>query len=289
MKNAWWRSAIWVLPWAIGFLVFIALPTLMSLWYGFTDYAMLEPPVFIGLDNYRELLGDGLFWITVRNTLVYTVAAVSLGTIVAIALALLLHQPIRGRSVARAAVFLPTLVPIVATALGWTWMYNTESGLVNRLVALIGVAGPSWLDQAGWAMAALVIMSLWSIGGAVIIYLAALGDVPKTLYEAADLDGVSWVGRIRHVTLPMISPAILFNVVVSTIWALQVFAVPLLMTRGGPDNATRFYTMYLYENAFLYGRMGYACAMGWIQLITIVALTGVLFLASRRLVHYRAG
>lgn len=288
MRTSWWRNAIWVSPWAIGFLAFIALPTAMSLWYGFTDYALLEPPVFIGLENYRELWGDAMLRRTVVNTLVYGAGSVGLGTVAGIALALLLHERVRGRAIARAAVFLPTLVPIIAVALGWSWMYNAESGLVNRALGVVGITGPAWLDDAGWAMTALILMSLWSVGGAVVIYIAALGDVPMSLYEAADLDGVSAAGRVRHVTLPMISPAILFNVVVSTIWALQVFAVPLVMTRGGPENATRFYTMYLYENAFLYGRMGYACALGWIQLIAVVMLTAGLFAVSRRLVHYRA-
>jgi len=279
---------IWVAPWVIGFLVFMALPLGLSAYYSFTDYSLLETPVGIGLDNYRELAGDALFRRTMVNTAIYTVGAVGLGTLLALGLALLLRRPGPGVTFGRAAVFLPTLVPIVAATLGWGWMLNAEHGLLNAALASVGVAGPDWLGDRAWAMPAIIMIGLWNVGGATIIYVAALQDVPPALEEAASIDGAGPLGRLRHVILPMISPAILFNVVTATIWSLQIFAIPYILTEGGPEHATYFYTMYLYDNAFVYGRMGYACAMGWLQFLVIVGLTGVLFRVSRRFVHYHA-
>jgi multiple sugar transport system permease protein len=283
------RGLAWISPWVIGFVAFVAAPALVSLACSLTDYSLLEPPLFIGLENYRELWGDSLFWLTLRNTIVYTAGSVTLTTIIAIGLALLLQRDGRGVALARAAVFLPTLVPLVAAALGWMWLYNGELGLLNALLERVGITGPNWLGDRSWAMPSLVAMSGWQIGTAMVIYIAALRDVPRALYDAAAIDGASTWRRLRHVTLPMISPAILFNVVIAIIWSLQVFAVPHIMTEGGPDNATNFYTMYLYANAFEYQRMGYASAMAWIQLLVIVAMTGATFLLARRLVFYRAG
>ncbi|MHC5023161.1 MAG: carbohydrate ABC transporter permease [Planctomycetota bacterium] len=278
----------WISPWIVGFALFMLVPAGMSLYFSLTDYSLLEPPVFVGLDNFSELLGDEVVGIALWNTALYTVVAVPLGTVVAIAIALLLARPRRGIGLARAAVFLPTLVPLVAAALGWTWMYNAEHGAINALLAWVGITGPDWLGEGRWAMTALILMSAWSIGGAMVIYLAAIRDVPRQLDEAADLDGAGPLGRLVHVTLPMISPAILFNVVIGIIWSLQVFAVPYIMTRGGPDNATYFYTMYLFDNAFVFGRMGYACALGWLQLVVILIVTGLFLRGSRRFVFYRA-
>jgi multiple sugar transport system permease protein len=168
------------------------------------------------------------------------------------------------------------------------WLYNDEFGLFNVILRAVGLPTPDWLGAEGWAMASLIIMGLWYVGGAMVIYLAALRDVPQALYDASAIDGVSPMRRFWHVTLPMISPAVLFNVVMGIIWSIQVFAVPYIMTKGGPDDATLFYTMYLYDNAFVFGRMGYASAMAWIQFLAIVVLTGGMFLLARKFVHYRA-
>lgn len=279
---------LWIAPWLVGFGLFLALPLGLSLYYSLTDYSLLEPPIFLGLDNYRELLGDDLFWITVRNTAVYAVAYVVLGNALAIGLAVLLARPSPLATLGRMTVFLPTIVPLVAVALGWMWMYNTESGIINRLLGLVGIAGPHWLGERPWAMAALILMGLWSVGGAFVIYLAAVRDVPRALYEASSLDGVGAAGRLRHITLPMISPAILFNVIVGVIWSVQMFAAPYMMTRGGPEDSTRFYTMYVYENGFVHGRMGYASALAWVQFAVILVLTLIVIRGSRRLVFYQA-
>lgn len=294
---------LFVSPWLVGFLAFMAAPIAMSLYYSFTDYPVLEPPVWIGLENYRSMLGDPIFWRTMWNTTLYAALAVPIGTLAALCVAWLLNQGTRGQSVFRAAVFVPSLVPLVASAMIWMWLFNGELGLINagldwagaRLdgvasalgLAEPGLRGPNWLGDKGWAMSALVIMSLWSIGNSVVIYLAALQDVPTSLYEAADLDGMGPLTRFLNVTIPMISPVILFNVIMAIIGSWQVFAVPYIMTAGGPEYATYFYTMYLYDNAFQYQKMGYASAMAWVQLLIILALTGLTFLVSRRYVHYR--
>lgn len=277
----------WVSPWIVGFVLFMLAPMGVSLYYSLTDYSLLEPPISVGLANYRELANDHVFWVTVRNTGLYALFSVVLGTILTIGLAAVLNSNRRGVGLVRAVVFLPTLVPLVAAALAWTWMYNGEAGLINSLLGRIGIDGPNWLGDRRWAMSALVMMSLWQVGGAVVICLIAMRDVPQSLYQAVSIDGAGPIRRFWHVTLPMISPAILFNVIMAIIWSLQVFAVPYIMTKGGPEDATRFYTQYLYENAFVYGRMGYASAMAWIQLLAVLVLTGITIRLSRRFVHYR--
>ncbi len=280
---------LWVSPWVIGFLAFMAVPAAMSAFYSFTDYALLEPPVWIGLDNYRAIASDKLFFLSLKNTLVYALGTVTLGTIVSLALALLLDQPLRGRDLVRAIVFLPTLVPIVAVSLGWMWIYNPNTGLINVTLRAVGVEHPpNWLGLPGLAMGSLIFMSLWMVGSAVVIYGAALRDVPVALREAAAIDGAGPVSRFWNVTLPMISPAVMFNVVMSIIWSLQVFAIPYIMTKGGPNNSTLVYSMYVFRSAFEYGRMGYASALAWLQLLVTLALTLGLLTLARRFVYYRA-
>lgn len=281
------RGLLWVSPWIVGTLVFLAVPVAMSAYYSLTDYSLLEPPVYIGADNYRELVSDATFWKALRNTLVYTVAGVVLGGVVSVLIAVLLEQRLRGTSLVRAIVFLPTLIPIVAASIGWLWLYNGQYGLFNSILGAFHVRGPDWLGDVRWAMPSLIVMSAWFVGAAVVICTAALRDTPATLYEAADLDGMGARHRLVHVTLPMISPAILFNAVMSAIWGLQVFAVPLIMTRGGPQDSTLVYSMYVFRSAFEYGRMGYASALAWVQFLLTVVVTVAALRLSRRFVHYR--
>jgi multiple sugar transport system permease protein len=290
---------LFVSPWIVGFAAFLLAPIALTLYYSFTDYTVLEPPLWIGLENYGRLLHDPVFWRVLHNTAIYVFIGVPLCTVAAIAIACLLNSNIRFRAFWRAMVFLPSLVPLVAAAMVWMWMFNGELGLINNaLDPLLGLVnatlgtdlrGPNWLGSPKWVMPSLILMSLWGIGNAVVIYLAALRDVPASLYEAAALDGVSPFGRFLHVTLPMISPVVLFNVIVGIIAAWQVFAVPYVMlgTSGGPDRAGYFYTTYLYDNAFPYSKMGYASAMAWVQLLIVLALTWFTIVSSRRLVYYR--
>jgi ABC-type sugar transport system permease subunit len=282
---------MWVSPWVVGFAAFMLLPMGMSLYYSFTDYPMLEPPIWIGWGNYLRLLTDDVFRLALKNTAVFALLSIPLCTIAALVIAALLNTRVRARGFFQAAVFLPTLVPLAASAMIWMWLFNGDSGLINRLLRFAGIPGPNWLLEDRWAMPVLVIISLWSVGQAVVIYIAALQDVPPALYEAAAIDGMGPVRRFWHVTVPMISPVILFNVITLMIGTLQTFAVPYVLSKaaaGGPDRAMYFYTMYMYDNAFPYQQMGYASAMAWVQLVIILALTGATFALGRRFVYYRA-
>jgi multiple sugar transport system permease protein len=274
-------------PWLIGFSVFTLLPIVLSFYYSLCDYSLLQKPLYTGLDNYRALAADPVFWKSLVNTGYYALMALPAGMLVSLGLALLLNADVKGQAIYRTIFFLPSLVPAVASAMLWLWLFNAKLGLINVLLGKIGISGPQWLASQEWAMPALALMSLWGVGNTVVIYLAGLQDVPRELYEAAEIDGANPWQRLRNVTLPMISPVIFFNLVMAIIGSMQVFAVPYIMTGGGPARATYFYTMYLYDNAFNFLRMGYASAMAWVQLLIILCLTGFAFWSSKRWVHYQ--
>jgi multiple sugar transport system permease protein len=275
-------------PWLIGFLLFTLVPVALSFYYSLCDYTLLQPPVYRGLENYKTLAGDPVFWQALRNTAVYGVVALPLGLIVALAIAMLLNSRVPGVSIYRAIVFLPSVVPVVASAMLWLWLLNSRLGLVNTILKGLGVDDPpGWLTDVRWAMPALILTSLWGVGNTVVIYLAGLQDVPRELYEAADIDGASGARKIWHVTLPAISPVIFFNLIMGIIGTLQVFAAPYILTAGGPSRSTYFFTMYLYDNAFSYLKMGYASAMAWVQLVLILILTALATWTGRHWVHYQ--
>ena len=264
------------------------MPVCLSLYYSFCDYSLLQPPLFKGLANYRMLWHDPVFRKVLGNTVVYGLLALPLGMLAALGVAMLLNSKIRGVSIYRTIVFLPSLVPAVASAMLWLWLFNSKLGLINTTLNALGVANPpGWLSDVRWAMPALVLMSFWGIGNSVVIYLAGLQDVPRELYEAAEIDGASSFRHVWHVTLPSISPVIFFNLIMGIIGTLQVFATPFIMTGGGPARSTYFFTMYLYDNAFTYLKMGYASAMAWIQLLMVLALTALAAWSSKRWVHYQ--
>lgn len=274
-------------PWCIGFGLFLAYPLLASVYYSFCDYSVLRPPVWIGLDNYRGLARDEVFWIGLKNTASYAAMALPLGALLAISLALLLNAKVRGMTVYRTIFFLPSLVPAVSLAVLWLWVFNGEHGVLNAALGLFGIKGPNWLGDPAWSKPALVLLGIWGAGQAIVIYLAGLQDVPQPLYEAAELDGAGWWAKTRHVTLPMLSPVILFNLIIGIIGTLQVFTVPYVMfPNGTPARSTYFYTMYLFDNAFIYHKMGYACAMGWIMFVIILLLTLLSLKISERHVYY---
>lgn len=287
----------WISPWLVGFLAFMLVPAGMSMYYSLTDFPLLESPLWIGADNYARLLTDPDFHLSLRNTVVYAGVVIPLSITVAVILAALLNtRGLRWKRYFEAAIFIPTLMPLVAASMIWMWLFNGQYGLINalisRLLSPLGITGPNWLFETRTAMAAVVIIAVWGVGQAVILFVAALREVPEQLYEAADIDGMGPVRKFFHVTLPMISPMILFNTITLLIGAFQVFVVPFIIfqkDKGGPGRTAYFYTSYLYDNAFVYGQFGYACAMAWVQLLIILSLTGLLFLVSRRLVFYRAG
>jgi multiple sugar transport system permease protein len=280
----------WVSPWLIGAAAFMFVPMALSLYFSFTDYSMLEPPLWVGLENYQRMLSDPELFRSVKNTLYFSAISIPLTTVFALVLAALLSGGVRFGRFFQAMVFIPTLVPLVAAAMVWSWLFNAEFGLVNQALRGVGITGPNWLLDPAWAVPALVVMNLWSVGQSVVVYVAALQDVPRHLYEAAELDGMGPVRRFWNVTVPMISPAILFNVITLAINTVQVFAAPYIMfrTKDGQNPGGLFYTMYLYDNGFTYLRMGYASAMAWVLLIITMLLTGLMFWASRRMVYYRA-
>jgi len=275
-------------PWIVGFLVFTLTPVALSVYYSFTDYSLLQTPASVGFDNYRQLWQDPIFWKVVGNTAYFAVLALPIGLCIAMGLALLLNVKIGCQSVYRTLIFLPSLVPAAASAMLWLWLFNSKLGLINFFLTSIGIDNPpGWLTDKHWAMPALVLMSFWGVGNTVVIFLAGLQNVPRELYEAAELDGAGKTRALWHVTLPCISPVIFFNLIMGIIGTLQVFTLPYIMLPGGqPDRATYFYAMYLYDNAFPYVRMGYASSMAMIQLLVILGLTGIAFWSSRRWVHY---
>jgi multiple sugar transport system permease protein len=237
------------------------------------------------LENYRLLWHDALFWKSLGNTLYYAAMALPAGMLVSLGLALMLNADIRGQAFYRAVVFLPSLIPAIASAMIWLWMFNGRLGLFNFLLGKLGISGPSWLGDR-WAMPSLALMSLWGVGNTVVIYLAGLQDVPRELLEASQIDGAGPMRRLVSVTLPILSPVIFFNLVMAILGTFSILTVPYIMTQGGPDNATYFYTMFNYEQAFRFLHMGYASALAWIQLLITLLLTAIAFWSAKKWVHY---
>ncbi len=282
------RGLAWLSPWLVGFAAFTALPIGLSVYYSLCDYSLVQPAVFTGRENYLALAHDRVFWQAVGNTLFYAAIALPTALVLALGLALLLNLKVRGQAVYRTLVFLPSLVPAVASAMLWLWLFNTRLGLINLGLQKLGVDDPpGWLSQTAWTKPALILMSLWGVGNTVVIFLAGLQDVPRELYEAAELDGAGPAGQLFNVTLPVLSPVIFFNLIMAVIGTFQIFTAPYIMTQGGPARSSYFYTMYLYDNAFTYLHMGTASAMAWVQFLIVLTLTGFFFWTSKRWVHYQ--
>jgi len=278
---------MFISPWLIGFTVFTAGPFLISIYLSFTRYDIVSPPVLIGAANYHKLLfDDPLFWKSLWITLKYAMVAVPVGIVAGVSLALLLNLNLRGISVYRTVFYIPAIVPVVATSVVFVWILNPQIGLLNGLLRNMGIIGPAWLQDTRWAFWSLVFMSLWAVGGSMIIYLAGLKDVPISLYEASIIDGANAWQRTRHVTLPMITPVIFFNLIMGVIGSFQYFTQAYIMTQGGPEDSTHFYALYLFNRAWRYLDMGYASAMAWILFAIVMTLTIVIFRSHRRWVHY---
>jgi multiple sugar transport system permease protein len=275
-------------PWFIGMAVFLLYPLAASIYYSFCDYSVLKPPVWVGAANYVELSKDEVFWKAVTNTAIYAAMVLPVSMLVALGLAMLLNSKVKGMAFYRTIFFLPSLVPMISLAVLWLWILNSEYGVLNQFLGMAHLPQPNWLGNPSWAKPALVVTSVWGVGNAMLIYLASLQDVPASLLEASDLDGANGWQKTKNVTLPMISPVILFNLVMGIIGTLQVFAVPYVMLpNGGPERSGYFYTAYLFDNAFRFNKMGYACAMGWIMFIVILVLTFTALKLSEKHVHYQ--
>jgi multiple sugar transport system permease protein len=343
------NGLLFISPWIIGFTLFLAYPIVMSVYYSLSDFSVLQPPRFIGMENYRQLFTDDVFLQSLSNTVVYALGAIPLGILLAFSIAMLLNTGVKGMAVYRTIYFLPSLVPSVAMGILWLWIFNGKSGILNfalkslaenlgwlalaicaglalvrglvptgkddtwkrrlpwLIVGLLGIGAalfflltgktaslyaltidpPSWLSKPLWVKPAFIVMSLWGTGNAVVIYLAGLQDVPVHLYEAADLDGANWWQKTRNVTIPVMSPVILFNGIMAIIGTFNYFAIPYVMAPGGqPARSAYFLAVNLFDNAFLYLRMGYASAMAWMLFLIVFLLTMAALKLSERHVHY---
>src|SRR5919201_3669891 len=280
---------LFLLPWALGFSLLIAGPMLDSLYLSFTSYDIARPPVFVGPENYlRAVTIDPQFWPSLAKTFYYALVVVPVGLTLSMLLATLLNQKLAGTNVFRTLYFMPHLTPIVATALVWKVILHPEVGLINSLLFGLGIRGPGWLSSVEWAIPALMIMALWrgAGGNTMMIFLAGLQGIPSELYEAAAIDGANGWHRFRHVTVPMLSPTVFFNLELGVIGALKVIASALVASRGGPAYATWFYALHIYTEAFVNFKMGYAAALAWVFFVIVLAITYVQVRLSGRWVYY---
>jgi multiple sugar transport system permease protein len=278
-------------PLILGLLAFTFIPVAASLYFSLTDYPIFSPPKFIGAGNFTELVHDSRFWLSVWNTFYFAIFAVPLGMLVGLVLALLLNLKVRGLALYRTMFFLPSIMPLIATCVLWHQLLSPEHGLINEILRSIGLPEkwvPGWIADEHWSKPGLVLMSLWGCGGGMVLYLAALQDVPQELYESAALDGATAWHRLRHITLPMISPTLLFTAVTGIIGAMRYFEQAYVMTHGGPWDSTRFYSINLFDTAFQEYRLGYASAMAWVMFVIVLALTIGLMKLSNRFVHYQS-
>jgi multiple sugar transport system permease protein len=279
-------------PAIIGLLWFTAFPVVASLYYSFCSYRVLTPPKWIGVGNYTHLAEDPLFFTSLWNTAYHAFFAVPLGIVLALSLALLLNTRVRGLAIYRTCFYVPSVVPIVASAVLWVWLLSPQQGAVNDLLRHIGVSNPpGWFQSPDWSKPAIILWSLWNVGGAMVIYLAALQDVPTELHEAASLDGARRWDNFRHVTVPFISPQILFTLIMGLIGAFQFFTPAMVMTNGtgGPVDSTTYYSLYLFNKAFQDFKMGYASAMAWVLLFLVLVATGIVMKSSARFIYYQGG
>ena len=284
------QGYIFIGPWILGFIFFILGPLIASLYYSFTYYPLLADPTWVGLQNYSTaLFKDRIFWTSVERTALWAVITVPLGITGSFFAAVLLNRRVFGKNVWRVLFFLPSLTPEVAAAVLWVWILQPDVGVVNGVIkAIFGIRGPNWLASPDWALPSLVLVSLWTGIGSIrmLIFLAGLQGVPQELYDASAVDGVNWWQKIWHITIPMISPTILLNLILGIIGSLQVFGLAFITTAGGPAYATYFYALHLYQTAFRSFDMGYGSALAWFLFVTILLLTLVQITVSRRWVYY---
>ncbi|GGA48531.1 carbohydrate ABC transporter permease [Paenibacillus physcomitrellae] len=276
---------MFVSVWVVGFLLFTLGPMIFSLYISFTQWEVVNPPVWIGTDNYRMLFKDSIFYKSLGVTFYYTLVSVPLQVALSLLIALLMNLKLRTIYLFRTIYYMPTLVQGVAQVVLFIWIFNPNVGLINSVLRVFGIEGPGWLTSPSWAMPAIIIMSLWTVGGNMIIYLAGLTDIPQSLYEQADIDGATAWRKFWNVTLPQISPILFFNTVTSMIGAFQTFTQGFL-TAGGPDNSLLFYAYYLYQNAFMWFKMGYGSALAWVLFVIILIFTALVFRSSALWVYY---
>ena len=274
-------------PWIIGFLIFTLGALVFTLIISFFNTDLMSPSKFIGLDNYKEMLfDDELFWQALKVTTLYTLGVVPIQVGLGLSVALLLNQKVRGLGIWRTIFYLPSVVSGVAVAMIWIWFFHPDFGLFNAVLADFGIKGPSWLFSETWALPSLILTSIWNIGPGMLIFLAGLQSIPNEMYEAAQLDGATAWRQFTHITIPMLSPQILFNAIMGIIGSYQVFTASFVMTEGGPNNATLTMVLYLYRRGFLMARFGYASALAWVLFLIIMVFTLFTLRSSRSSVFY---
>ncbi|MEN6478949.1 MAG: sugar ABC transporter permease [Anaerolineales bacterium] len=282
------KGVSFISPWIIGFIAFTIYPLLASLYYSFTDFSLFGSPRLIGLANYSHLFADPKFTKSMANTVVFLLAIVPASIIVALLLAILVNNDIRGNAIYRTVIYMPSVVPAVAAAMVWMWILNPQWGLLNAGLRIIGVQGPPWLSSPRWTKPSLLLITLWTIGSDMILYLAGLQDIPIDYYEAASLDGASALQKVFRITIPLITPIMFFHLINAFIWAFNYFTTPYIISggTGQPADSLLFYSLYLYQNAFSYLKMGYASAMAWLLFVLVLICTVVILKTSKGWVHY---
>ena len=275
-------------PWIIGFLVFGIYPIFISFYYSLCQYDVLQIPMYIGFENYKNIFFEDLLFLkTISNTFIYTFARVPLNITLSLLLAILLNRRFRGISIIRSIYFLPSLVSGVALSVIWLWIFNPQIGLLNIIISFFGLKGPLWLQDPQWSKPSLVIMSVWSVGGGrMLVFLAALQNINPRLYEAFKLDGGNDFQAFFHITIPLISPVLFLWSIIEVIASMQIFTEAFIMTKGGPLDSTLFYNLYLYNQAFENFNMGYASALAWILLVLTLIITTIQFKISKKYVYY---
>ena len=277
---------LFIAPWLVGFVIFTAGPMVASIVLTFFEWELIVPPRYVGFDNFVKLTQDRYVTIALYNTAYYTFLAVPLHLLTALIAALALNLKIHFVNYYRTVYYLPSVTPAVASALLWTYVYNPQYGLANAVLEFFGIPGQGWIFDPDMAKPSFILMSVWSLGSAMVVFLAGLQGVPQHMYEAAEIDGAGLLGRFRYVTLPMLTPIIFFNLVMGIIGSFQVFTAAYIITNGGPADATLFYVLYLFRNAFQFFKMGYASALAWLLFVIIMAFTLLQLKLANRWVYY---
>lgn len=280
------KFLLWISPWLFGFIVLTLLPLLGSLYISFTQWKIVSDPVWVGLENYIGLIGDEVFIKSLKVTFIYCAMTIPISMLICFAMAMLLNGDLPYAGILRTVYYLPSVVSSVAVSLLWGWILNFRFGLLNQILGLFGIQGPNWVGDEKWALISLAIMSLWGVGGGIILYLAGIQAVPWHLHEAAKIAGAGWWRRLFTITLPSMSPILFFSLLTNLIGGLQTFTSSYLMTEGGPNNATMFYALYIYNNAFRDHKMGKACALAWILFVIIMLLSVLMVKVTGPMVYY---
>jgi len=278
---------LFISPFILGVLFWVLYPAGMAAWLAFQDWNLITPAKYVGLKNFQTMFNDKLFWQAFKVTSIFTFVSVPLGLILSFSLALLINMKVRGLALFRTIYYLPSIVPAVATAVLWAWILNTDFGLLNGVLHYFGIPKIAWLQEPKWTMPAFILMSLWGVGQAMIIFLAGLQGIDDVYYEAARIDGAGSWTQLVYITIPMMSSVIFFNLILGVINSFQVFTAALLITNGGPQNATLFFVLYLYRNGFQFLKMGYAAALSWVLFFIILIFTVIIFRTAGRRVYYQ--